>query len=94
MSVRQTQRRLEEITKKKWETYAKYNKAEAALLDVLLAEGCDHYKTKEYTWEHDNGYGRQSKVVGIRCVHCGAEKSWNSQGYWTRNGEMIVSKKT
>ena len=95
MSVRQTQKRLEAATKKKWDIFSKYQKLEAALLDVLIAKGCDHRKTEEYKWETDNGYGKQSIVTGIRCKYCHAEKSWGDhQSYWVRNGEMLVSKKT
>lgn len=32
---------------------------------------CDHSVTDKFTWEHDNGYGRQSLNNGLICKLCG-----------------------
>jgi hypothetical protein len=39
---------------------------------------CDHSQTDAYQWEHDNGYGRQSKMSGKRCMYCGWIDLWNN----------------
>jgi hypothetical protein len=46
------------------------------LLKEALKGVCDHSETTTYTWEHDNGYGRQSKMKGKRCVFCGWLDLW------------------
>lgn len=43
----------------------------------LKAIGCDHPKTEDYIWEHDNGYGRQSMTKGKRCTYCWFVDFWN-----------------
>lgn len=43
---------------------------------------CDHSDTEDYRWESDNGYGRQSKQTGRRCVYCGWIDFW-SRGLFT-----------
>jgi hypothetical protein len=45
--------------------------AETAALIKELRGICDHPETRDYPWEHDNGYGRQSQNVGKQCVFCG-----------------------
>lgn len=56
-----------------------------------LGNKCQHppEHVVESPWEHDNGYGRQSMIVGLRCVLCKARKDFQAQGYWTRDGEML-----
>ena len=58
--------------------------SEAFLLSVKIAglrnklrEICDHSDTEPYEWEHDNGYGRQTMIIGKRCVHCWFVDLWN-----------------
>ena len=43
-----------------------------------LAKGCRHPASFQspYPWEHDNGYGRQSKYVGRHCGICFAVDLW------------------
>ena len=43
---------------------------------------CDHSQTEVYDWEHDNGYGRQTKMIGTRCIFCFKKDYWN-RGQWT-----------
>ena len=70
-----------ELLKKK-ETITKLYKEIYELEKELHADTtgkniCDHSKTEEFHWEHDNGYGRQSKMTGKRCVYCGWKDLWN-----------------
>lgn len=44
---------------------------------------CQHKYTTESVWEWDNGYGRQSKVAGQRCLSCGSEKRWPASYIWS-----------
>lgn len=45
-----------------------------------LAERCEHPSefVKDYSWEHDNGYGRQTKMTGKWCHLCYGKDLWNS----------------
>lgn len=42
---------------------------------------CDHSNTEPYVWEHDNGYGRQSKIEGKRCLDCLFVDLWNRKSF-------------
>ena len=57
--------------------YARVKKARKALLE---ADNCTHPEEHrvDYRWEHDNGYGRQKWITGVRCELCGAKQSWKS----------------
>jgi hypothetical protein len=61
-----------------------YN-ARAETIRAELAKTCEHPSSvvTDFTWEHDNGYGRQSMVTGQRCTVCRAEKRWKNHGSWT-----------
>lgn len=54
-------------------------------------EDCAHSQFREYEWESDDGYGRQSRQVGRECLCCGKRCSFpplpgsNLAGYWTRH---------
>jgi hypothetical protein len=37
---------------------------------LIKSKLCDHSETEEYIWEHDNGYGRQTRIQGKCCKHC------------------------
>jgi hypothetical protein len=37
---------------------------------------CQHKRTEDFTWEHDDGYGRQTKCPGKRCLLCLKENRW------------------
>jgi hypothetical protein len=37
---------------------------------------CKHKYTRNYRWEHDNGYGRQKWMTGLECLLCGKRNSW------------------
>ena len=56
-----------------------------AVMEAEAKRRCTHPKAflSDYTWEHDNGYGRQSQVVGELCGFCSAKKSWKNMGTWT-----------
>lgn len=60
--------------------------AEANLERVRARVGkqCPHPEPyhKSYLWEHDDGYGRQRMVSGIRCDLCGATRPWASMSHW------------
>lgn len=49
-------------------------RAKVERLRQLLACGCAHPEKyqAEYRWEHDNGYGRQTMIMGKRCSLCRA----------------------
>lgn len=51
-----------------------------------LGKSCSHPVTEEWEWEHDDGYGRQSKVMGKRCKVCDLCNPWNRDypGAWVR----------
>jgi hypothetical protein len=38
---------------------------------------------REFTWEHDNGYGRQKRLTGKECSLCRCRNYWDSQ-HWSR----------
>jgi|WetSurSiteA1Bulk_404760.scaffolds.fasta_scaffold00048_22 hypothetical protein len=40
---------------------------------------CSHQLTKPFEWEHDSGYGRQTRMVGVQCCICKKVKYWNSK---------------
>jgi hypothetical protein len=48
----------------------------------VIKEGCDHSINSPYKWEHDNGYGKQTKIDGFRCDVCGALDSWGTGKFW------------
>lgn len=55
----------------------------ASELREALAINCDHpeeYRS-DFEWEHDNGYGRQTRHTSKLCDICGAENRW---GHWSK----------
>lgn len=52
----------------------------------LMASRCTHpaERVTEFQWTHDDGYGKQSQMIGNRCSVCGAEKLWKSSTLWTK----------
>lgn len=54
---------------------------EQSIAEELKAT-CDHPLVEIFQWEHDTGYGRQSKVSGERCTLCGLERRWRGVGCW------------
>ncbi len=44
--------------------------------EELVAAGCTHPVMREFSWEHDNGYGRQTTNIGLRCTLCLHENRW------------------
>ncbi len=55
----------------------------AELRDGLKKAGCTHKYTEEYSWEHDNGYGRQKMLHGLRCKLCRKVQHWGSGTPWS-----------
>ena len=49
-------------------------------LRTQIIKHCRHAQTTEFKWEHDNGYGVQSKHVGLRCVFCLKVNRWPQVG--------------
>lgn len=39
-------------------------------LRAKVAKKCRHVQTVDFHYEHDDGYGRQTKCIGKRCVFC------------------------
>lgn len=62
-----------------------YNALEHARA-VLQDKGCTHPAAhlREFTWEHDNGYGVQSTLKGVECALCHAQNRW---GTWAPKKE-------
>lgn len=54
---------------------------EIQFIENQLQGICDHSESKDYKWEHDNGYGSQSYITGKRCVFCGWIDLWNRNNY-------------
>ncbi len=50
-------------------------------LRASLRQACDHSETEPYMWEHDNGYGRQTLVIGKRCVYCLFVDLWDRNNF-------------
>lgn len=80
------------MTSEQLQKYARLRKAlvraEQALraYEAELVPICDHPSeyVREYRWEHDNGYGRQTIINGKRCSICSAIKHWPSSNRWDR----------
>lgn len=55
-----------------------------------LGDSCTHpdEHVTTYTWEHDNGYGRQTKMQGLMCQLCMKRKSWKTMGGWHDASEL------
>lgn len=53
-------------------------------IQLQLESICDHTLTEPYSWEHDNGYGRQTDICGNRCVYCRAEDVWGRGNFVNR----------
>lgn len=71
---KKTQKKLERI----WSKISKLTTEARVTQQALIASGtCDHSQTRNYEWEHDNGYGRQSKHVGQQCRYCGFIDHYN-----------------
>lgn len=76
MSVTALQRKLTQRSEKISQLYTEVSALVASLQGI-----CDHAKTEDYRWEHDNGYGRQSMNAGKRCVFCGWISLWNNNSF-------------
>lgn len=66
MDIKRLQRRHKTIRKRQSALYSEIQGIKEQLQGI-----CDHSETTPYVWEHDNGYGRQSSMAGVRCVFCG-----------------------
>lgn len=66
---RKFQRLLDQLEKKQTEVF-EFRKQ--------LSENCNHPEefVQPYTWEHDNGYGRQTKHDGRQCHICWKVNRW------------------
>lgn len=79
--LKKQQRDLLKTRKKITDLYVKAWDLENALKGV-----CDHSSSKEYRWEHDNGYGRQTMISGRICVYCRAIDPWG-RGDFHKEGD-------
>lgn len=54
-----------------------------------IAKVCWHPEkyVEPYSWEHDNGYGRQHKIEGKRCRICYRLDLWN-RNQWVSREEL------
>lgn len=58
----------------------------AKLEQKLAKEGCTHPTNahESFTWEHDNGYGVQKWLPGVKCTLCGKLNHWPGHStLWT-----------
>lgn len=55
-----------------------------ASIRKALAHSCAHPEEfhSPFHWEHDNGYGRQTRIIGRQCGICWKRDIWNS-GTWS-----------
>ena len=51
-------------------------------LRAEIAAKCSHSTTMSYTWEHDDGYGRQKMCEGRRCILCLKISYWEPYNIW------------
>jgi hypothetical protein len=63
--------------------------ARADAWEERIRPACTHPNPTTWTWEHDNGYGKQSKVEGQRCGLCGAIKHWASSSLWLTREDQV-----
>lgn len=66
---------------------SKKRELEAALEELRseCASECTHSLTVKFSWEWDNGYGRQEMCTGLYCQLCGRRNHYpNSSGQWLR----------
>lgn len=68
---------LQELLEIKWQRVRLLQTEIDRIVNLLRVTGCDHTGAESYKWEHDNGYGRQTKIEGKRCVYCGFVDHWN-----------------
>ena len=57
----------------------------AAKIKVLreqLKPNCSHSNTYPVQWIHDNGYGVQTAMPGLRCVICKQRNDWPGSKSW------------
>lgn len=73
---------LSDKAHKKWSTEIKRLRA--------LLKNCTHSATSKFHYEHDNGYGVQSRHEGLSCDLClarqyypGMSELWTSYESWT-----------
>lgn len=72
--------------------YAKYLGPMVALQKEIEESGdCNHTDYEEYSWEHDNGYGRQSQHIGWYCRTCKAKNAYktDSKAGWTARKDYL-----
>lgn len=55
-----------------------------------IGDDCTHAYQCPYTWEHDDGYGRQSLIKGKSCSTCEAIDLWND-GIWVALEDLVRS---
>ena len=55
-----------------------------AELTKLVTPNCTHPDIREYRWEADDGYGHQSKMIGLECGLCFARKPYKIMGQWIK----------
>lgn len=54
--------------------------AKIQAMRAAITKTCRHIQTTEFHWEHDTGYGVQTKHVGLRCVFCLKVNRWPKVG--------------
>jgi hypothetical protein len=81
MTVRGLQGRLDRLNEQSRKVAEDFDRRKRLVLQQLEPI-CDHRVTEEYKWEHDNGYGKQSKCIGLLCVHCRARRPYQTMGTW------------
>ena len=68
---------IERLEEKLYKINSHYGKLITILRQQLKESGeCSHKKTATYSWEHDNGYGVQTRHYALYCLTCGLEDKW------------------
>ena len=67
------------LLKKRKKAHDLYN--EIRKIEERIHNNCAHQLTEEYRWEHDNGYGRQTYISGVRCTLCGSIDHWRDDRF-------------
>jgi hypothetical protein len=67
MDIKKELKALERLAKKAADANALYNQQRNR-----IAENCPHpiEYIKQYNWEHDSGYGVQTRMLGNECSIC------------------------
>ena len=80
---------IEELEERLHQLDTYYGEKIVLLRKQLKESGeCSHKKTATYSWEHDNGYGVQTRHYALYCLTCGLDDKWPD----TKDGKYTFRK--